>query len=71
MVITDDGRYFVEQDEVSQDALLDAIIQIKGDRPTLLLRADESATIKQMAAVANVGKALNMGISMATERGRR
>jgi biopolymer transport protein ExbD len=71
VIITDDGRYFVEQDEVPQEALLDAILQAKGERTTLLLRADESATIKQMAAVANVGKALNMGISMATERGRR
>ena len=71
VVITDDGRFFVEQDQVSKEALLDAIVAIKGERTALLLRADESATINQFAAVGNVAKALNMSFSMATERGRR
>ncbi len=71
VVITDDGRFFVEQSEVSREALLDAVRNIKADRTTLLLRADEEATINQVVAVLNVGKALNMTLSMATERGRR
>ncbi len=71
VVITDDGRFFVEQDEVPREALLDAIVNAKGQRSALLLRADESATINQFAAVANVAKALNMSTLMATERGRR
>ena len=70
VVITADGRFFVEQTEVQQEGLLSAIQSVKGDRTTLLLRADQSATINQLAAVLNVGKALNMTMSMATERGR-
>ena len=70
VVITDDGRFFVEQDEVPREALLGAIQSAKGDRTSLLLRADEAATINQFAAVANVAKALNLTTSMATERGR-
>ena len=71
VVITDDGRYFVEQDQVSREALLDAIVATKGQRTALLLRADQSATIDQMVAVGNVARALNLNFSMATERGRR
>ncbi len=71
VVITDDGRYFVEQDQVSREALLDAIVATKGQRTALLLRADQSATIDQMVAVGNVARALNLTFSMATERGRR
>ncbi len=71
VVITDDGRFFVEQDQVTREALLDAILAVKGQKTHLLLRADESATINQFAAVGNVAKALNMSFSMATERGRR
>lgn len=70
VVITADGRFFVEQNEVQQEGLLSAIQNVKGDRTTLLLRADQAATINQLAAVLNVGKALNMTMSMATERGR-
>ena len=71
VVITDDGRFFVEQDQVSREALLDAVVAVKDQRTSLLLRADESATINQFAAVANVAKALNMSTLLATERGRR
>lgn len=71
VVITDDGRFFVEQDEVPREALLDTIAQTKGTRTSVLLRGDESATINQLAAVANVAKALNMSMLMATERGGR
>ena len=71
VIITDDGRFFVEQDEVPREALLDVIANVKGDRTTVLLRGDESATINQLAAVANVAKALNLTMLMATERGRR
>ena len=70
VVITDDGRFFVEQDEVPREALLDAIANVRGQRTAVLLRGDESATINQLAAVANVAKALNLSMLMATERGR-
>ena len=70
VIVTDDGRYFVEQNEVPVEGLLSEIQSVKGDRTTLLLRADEAGTIKQFAAVANVAKALQMSFLMATERGR-
>ena len=71
VVITDDGRFFVEQDEVPREALLDTISRVKEQRTAVLIRGDESATIDQLASVLNVAKALNMRMSMATERGRR
>ena len=71
VIITDDGRFFVEQEQVSREALLDAVVTAKGEKTALLLRADESATINQMVAVGNIAKALNMNFSMATERGNR
>ncbi len=71
VIITDDGRFFVEQQEVPREALLNSIRDVKGNRTSLLLRADESATINQFAAVANVAKALRMSTLMATERGTR
>jgi biopolymer transport protein ExbD len=71
VIITDDGRFFVEQSEVPREALLSSIREAKGTRTALLLRADESATINQFAAVANVAKALRMSTLMATERGIR
>jgi biopolymer transport protein ExbD len=71
VIITDDGRFFVEQQEVPREGLLNSIRDAKGTRTSLLLRADESATINQFAAVANVAKALRMTTLMATERGTR
>jgi biopolymer transport protein ExbD len=71
VIITDDGRFFVEQSEVPREALLSSIREARGTRTALLLRADESATINQFAAVANVAKALRMSTLMATERGTR
>lgn len=70
VVITDDGRYFVEENQVTKEGLLDAMVNVKNDRTHVLLRADEAATIKQFAAVGNVAKALGMSVSMGTERGR-
>jgi len=40
----------------------------ESDAPVLLLRADEDATVGQFATVANIAKALNMRVLMATER---
>ena len=71
VVITEDGRFFVEQTEVPREGLLSAIQNAKGDRTTLLVRADKAGTVDQLTAVLNVGRALNMSMSMATERGRR
>lgn len=69
VAITDDGRFYVNQDLVAREALLDAIRDAKGDRTALVLRADEQATVGQFATVANLAKALDLRVLMATERG--
>lgn len=69
VAITDDGRFYVNQDLVPREALLDALRDAQGDRSALVLRADENATVGQFATVANLARALNMRVLMATERG--
>ena len=69
VAITDDGRFYVNQDLVAREALLDALRDAQGDRSALVLRADQDATVGQFATVANLAKALNMRVLMATERG--
>ncbi len=68
VAITDDGRFYVNQDLVAREALLEALRDAKGDRTALVLRADERATVGQFATVANLAKALDMRVLMATER---
>ena len=69
VVITDEGQFYVEQDEVSSAGLLEAMREAKGDRTALVLRADQAATVGQFAAVATVARALDLRVLMATERG--
>lgn len=69
--ITDEGTFYVQQEKVPSDQLLDAIRTARENRTTVLLRADEAATVGQFAQVANIAKALNMRILMATEREAR
>ncbi len=68
VAITDDGRFYVEQQQVPADRLLDAIESVQGQRTALVLRADEAATVGQFATVASIAKALNLRVLMATER---
>lgn len=69
VAITNDGRYYVNQNLVPREQLLQALIEAKGDRTALVLRADQEATVGQFATVANLAKALDMRVLMATERG--
>jgi len=69
VAITDDGRFYIDQDQVPREGLLDALRDAKGDRTALVLRADEQATVGQFATVANLAKALDLRVLMATERG--
>jgi len=69
VVITDDGRFYVEQNQVSRENLLVAITENVRDRTTMVLRADQKATVEQFATVAGIAKALNLRVLMATERG--
>jgi biopolymer transport protein ExbD len=68
VAITKEGRYYVQQKRVSEDNLMAAIREAKENRSSLVLRADEEATVRQFATVANIAKALNLRILMATER---
>ena len=70
VAITADGQYYVNQNLVPREQLADALREAKGDRTTLVLRADEEATVAQFALVANLARALDLRVLMATERGR-
>lgn len=67
--VTSDGTYFVEQNEVSRGQLLAAIRGSLDGRTSLVLRADEEATVGQAVRVLGIARALNLRILMATERG--
>ena len=69
--ITEDGRYYVDQELTTQDRLLNALRQARGDKTALVLRADQRATVGQFATVANYARALNLRVLMATEREER
>lgn len=70
VTLTEDGNYFVDQSPVTRDGLLNAIRNGAGNKTALLMRADEKASIGQFAVVANIAKALNLRVLMATERER-
>ena len=67
VIITSDGSFYVEQNQVSQDQLLDAIRQNITGKTSLVLRADENARVKHFATVASIAKALNLRFHMATD----
>ena len=70
VTLTEDGTYFVDQSPVTREGLLTAIRDAVGSKGALLMRADEKASIGQFAVVANIAKALNLRVLMATERER-
>ena len=71
VAITSEGTYYVQQEQVASDRLLEAIRSARsGPTSNLILRADQEATIKQFAEVANIANALGMRVLMATERER-
>ncbi|MEQ9103692.1 MAG: biopolymer transporter ExbD [Rhodothermales bacterium] len=68
--ISADGTFYVEQQRVPRERLLEVIrTELKG-RTTLVLRADENSTVKNFAAVGGIARALNLRFLMATERGQ-
>lgn len=68
VAITEEGTFYVNQDQVERAQLLDAVRQARGDRTALVLRADQNATVAQFATVASVAQALDLRVLMATER---
>ena len=70
VTLTEDGTYFVNESPVDREGLVTAIRNAAGSKTALLMRADEKASIGQFAVVANIAKALNLRILMATEKER-
>ena len=66
--ITEEGRFYVDGNQVSRDNLLNAVTEALGDKTVLVIRADQKATIDQFTAVAAVGKAIGLRVLMATDR---
>lgn len=68
VIITKDGTFYVEQQQVAREQLLDSIQRATRDKTALVLRADEESQVKHMATVASMAKALNLRFLMATDR---
>ncbi|MCA1802213.1 MAG: biopolymer transporter ExbD [Rhodothermaceae bacterium] len=71
VTVTKEGDFYVGGEQVSKSLLAVAIRTEfqKNPQGTLVLRADKDAIIDNAVFVMNIGKALNMNIMMATERG--
>ena len=67
VTITDDGRFFVDQEETAEDELALTITEIRGDRMALAVYADQESTISQLATVASTGSFLGMRVAIATD----
>ncbi len=69
VTITDDGRYYVMGELVSEGNLTERIRRHHMDNPeaTLVVRADKNAIIDNAVRVMNIGQALDMNMLMATE----
>ena len=51
--VTSDGTFYVEQQQITGDALIPAIQNVLDGRTALVLRADEDALVKHFAVVAS------------------
>lgn len=70
VAITADGSYYVNQEEVARENLLEALRTARESSatPALVLRADQQARVGEFATVASVARALDLRVLMATER---
>ena len=67
VVITSDGSFYVEQQPVNEDQLLNAIRSESVGKTSLVLRADQDSRVRHFATVASIAKALNLRFHMATD----
>lgn len=67
ITITEDGRFFVDEEETTEEDLALAITTIRGNRDALAIYADQDATISQLATVASTGSFLGMRVAIATD----
>ena len=69
--VTSDGSYFVDGTPAAEGQLTEQIREARrAETTTVVLRADQGATIRQFATVASVAQALDLRVLMATERER-
>ena len=68
VIITKDGTFYVEQQQVRKEQLLEAIQRVRGDKVYLVLRADEDSQIKHLATVGSIANALGLKFKLATDR---
>jgi len=68
VALTEEGTYYVNGTRVSSSRLLNEIRAARTSQRTLILRADQGATVGQFASVASAARALDMRILVATER---
>lgn len=70
VAITPDGEFFVDGEQTPRANLSLVIRQVYQNKPnaSLVIRADRDARVDDAVRVMNIGRALNMGIVMATER---
>lgn len=67
--VTKDGSYFVDGTPASEGQLTQQIRDARREETTtVVLRADEGATIRQFASVASAAQSLELRVLMATER---
>ena len=67
--LTSDGSYFVDGEPAPEAQLSQRIREARRtETTTVVLRADEGATIRQFATVASAAQALELRVLMATER---
>jgi biopolymer transport protein ExbD len=71
VALTEDGTYYVNGSPVPSSRLLQELRSAQTTQSTLILRADQGATIGQFATVASAARALDMRILVATERSNR
>lgn len=68
VALTEEGTYFVNGSRVSSSRLVEEMRAARTSQRTLIMRADQGATVGQFATVASAARALDMRILVATER---
>jgi Biopolymer transport protein len=71
VAITKEGEFFVDGARVTESALSAAVREAVVAKPnsSLVIQADKEAQMEDAVRVMNIGRALNLAIVIATERG--
>lgn len=68
VIVTKDGTFYVEQQQVRRDQLMESIRSVMANKTMLVLRADEESQIKHLATVGSISSALGLTFKLATDR---